>query len=419
MNKEKRVILCILILGSLLGLLQDMRSQMVIGQYEDEAPIQTWNTYGIQTAPSLGRGGTGFTLASDSSSSLLNPALLTGLEKLSICFSGGYNRASFYRYSILNTGILISALNQKIGIYSGDYIGIAGKISNWALAISLSHHENFGRPALLLKQTSGNILYYTLGFEQKGTLVNANFSLARKISEKISIGVGLNVLRGKHERSIEEEWIVSNRSISDRKSLRLNGFFVNGGIIWNPSKELALAAVFQAPYKRRADGESLYRFEAPNSNTDIQIDGSGECSFQQPMVLGLGLNFKISRDVLLAADVSYFNWNQYEVKYFEESLLRDFKNIIKLNTGIEMTTEYTFLGKDISSPLRLGFIYDPQPMRTPGSYYLGLSLGMGIKFKTVFADFAYFLGRESGSGNDLSAKKILFTISFHMGNELK
>ena len=76
MKKNKLTVLCAMILGLLMEAPQFIRAQMDMGQYEDEAPIQTWNTYGIQTAASLGRGGAGFTLAVDSSSSLLNPALL-------------------------------------------------------------------------------------------------------------------------------------------------------------------------------------------------------------------------------------------------------------------------------------------------------------------------------------------------------
>ena len=407
-----------MILGLLMEAPQFIRAQMDMGQYEDEAPIQTWNTYGIQTAASLGRGGAGFTLAVDSSSSLLNPALLIQLPQLSICLSGAYNAASLYRYSIYNTGVFTSVQNQTLGIFSGDYIGLSGRIGDWALSLSVSNQESFNRPDTNGNYTYGNQLYYTLSFEQNGILVNFNLSGAKKISDSLSIGLGLNYVRGNFEKHIEEQWFFSDKTISDSKTLQLKGFYLNGGIVWSPSKTMSLAAVFRTPYKRKADGDSLYRFEFPAANTDIQITGGGESAFLQPMVIGLGMNFEVFRDVLFAADVSYFNWARYEVELFDEILPRDFRNIIKANVGFELFSRYSLFNLNMVSPLRFGFIYDPQPMRIPNSFYYGLTLGTGFKFRNVVADFAYFLGKESGSGHNLAIKKILITVSLQTGRVL-
>ena len=407
-----------MILGLLMEAPQFIRAQMDMGQYEDEAPIQTWNTYGIQTAASLGRGGAGFTLAVDSSSSLLNPALLIQLPQLSISLSGAYNAASLYRYSIYNTGVFTSVQNQTLGIFSGDYIGLSGRIGDWALSLSVSNQESFNRPDTNGNYTYGNQLYYTLSFEQNGILVNFNLSGAKKISDSLSIGLGLNYVRGNFEKHIEEQWFFSDKTISDSKTLQLKGFYLNGGIVWSPSKTMSLAAVFRTPYKRKADGDSLYRFEFPAANTDIQITGGGESAFLQPMVIGLGMNFEVFREVLFAADVSYFNWARYEVELFDEILPRDFRNIIKANVGFELFSRYSLFNLNMVSPLRFGFIYDPQPMRTPNSFYYGLTLGTGFKFRNVVADFAYFLGKESGSGHNLAIKKILITVSLQTGRVL-
>lgn len=257
-----------------------------------------------------------------------------------------------------------------------------------------------------------------MSFEQNGILVNFNLSGAKKISDSLSIGLGLNYVRGNHEKHIVEQWFISDKTISDSKTLQLKGFYLNGGIVWSPSKTMSLAAVFRTPYKRKADGESLYRFEFPAANTDIQITGGGESAFLQPMVIGLGMNFEVFRDVLFAADVSYFNWARYEVELFDEILPRDFRNIIKANVGFELFSRYSLFNLNMVSPLRFGFIYDPQPMRTPNSFYYGLTLGTGFKFRNVNADFAYFLGKESGSGHNLAIKKILITVSLQTGRVL-
>jgi hypothetical protein len=418
MKKNNLTVHCAIILGLLMLAPSLIDAQMVMGQYEDEAPLQTWNTYGIQTAASLGRGGAGFTLAVDSSSSLLNPALLTQLSQLSICLSGAYNTASLYRYSIFNTGVFISAQNQTLGIFSGDYIGLSGRIGDWALSLSVSSPENFNRPDLNWNYTFENQLYYTLNFEQNGSLLNTNLSLAKKISDTLSIGMGVNYVKGKFEKNTVEQWFFSDRTISDSKSLQLKGFYLNGGIAWSPSRRMSLAAIFRTSYKRKADGDSLYRFEFPPANTDIQIAGGGESAFLQPMVIGLGVNFEFFKDVLFAADVSFFNWARYEVDFFGEILPRDFKNIIKANVGFELFSRYSLFNLNLESPFRFGFIYDPQPMTSPDSFYYGLTMGTGFKFRNVIADFAYLLGKESGSGHNLAIKKILVTVSFQTGRVL-
>jgi len=419
MKKNKLATFSILFFVWLLLSPKLIHSQLVIGQYEDEAPIQTWNTYGIQTASSLGRGGSGFTLAIDSSSALLNPALLTQLPRLTFCFSGSYNAASLHRFSIFNTGVFVSNQNQTLGVYAGEYVGFSGKIGSWALALSVSIPEIYLRPETIWNYTFEGQVYYSLKFEQKGILYNTNLSLAKRISDNLSIGLGLNYVRGNHEKQIIEKWILSDMTISDSKTLQMHGFYLNGGIVWRIPAKITLAAIFRTPYRRIADGESLYRFEYPRASTDIQISGKGKSIFHHPMVIGMGMNFNLFRDIRLAADVSYFNWSQYEVEFFGEKLPRDFKNIIKANAGIELWSRHSIFQLNVETPLRLGFVYDPQPMKNPNSFYYGLTLGAGIRFRNVIADFAYYLGRESGSGHDLATKKILFSISIHVGSALR
>lgn len=395
-----------------------MRAQMVMGQYEDEAPIQSWNTFGIQTAASLGRGGAGFSIAADSSSSLFNPALLTRLPRLSICFSGSYNSASLYRYSIFNTGVFTSSRNKTLEIFSGDLIAVSGRIKGWAVSISVSGQENYRRPDLNWEYTFRSQPYYSMTFEQIGTLINANLSLARKISDRLSVGLGLNSVKGNLEKQVEESWFVSGVTITDRKSFDMKGFYLNGGIIWNVSENVFLAAVFRTPYQKKADSESLYRFAFPSGGTDIRIEGEGESVFDQPAVIGIGINSEIFREVFFAADVSYFNWSRYRANFFGEDLRREFKDVVKVNAGFELTSRYPLFGAELASPIRFGYIYDPQPMKEPDSFYYGLTLGTGVRFRNVLADFAYFIGKESGSGHSLAVRKILLTVSFATGMEL-
>ena len=72
-------------------------AQLVVGQYEDEAPLRTWNTFGIPSAPSVGLGGTQFARAFDSSVALVNPALLMSLPRYSVTLTGAWTWASMFK----------------------------------------------------------------------------------------------------------------------------------------------------------------------------------------------------------------------------------------------------------------------------------------------------------------------------------
>ncbi len=76
MKKKRLLSLSITLLLLWLFLLSPAWSQLVLGQYEDEAPLRSWNQYGFLGATSLAVGGTRFAFATDCSTSLANPSLL-------------------------------------------------------------------------------------------------------------------------------------------------------------------------------------------------------------------------------------------------------------------------------------------------------------------------------------------------------
>ena len=88
MTTTRALSYCLLVLAILIALPVASPAQLVIGQYEDEAPLRTWNSFGLALASSLGRGETMFALADDCSAALSNPALLADLPRLTLSFNG-------------------------------------------------------------------------------------------------------------------------------------------------------------------------------------------------------------------------------------------------------------------------------------------------------------------------------------------
>lgn len=388
--------------------------QMVLGQYEDEAPFRTWNTFGITTARSLALGETQFTLGSDCTVSLTNPALLTSLPKITFTVNSSFNIAQLYRYSIVNTGPLYTRGNLSLGIIAFDFAGASIRLKKWTLALSIGLIESYDRPrAEDVYDPAGTVLYL-LRVAQEGHLKNINFSIARKLFGRLSVGIGLNYAYGFLKKDINEQWDTGSIAITDSKSHRFQGFYLNGGLVWELADKIEVAAVFRMPYVKKSKSESFLRYLSPGGDTDIIIEASSRDEYKQPFVAGIGVSYKFSPRFRAASDFTFYNWSKYRVNYFEEELERDFKDIIKIGAGIEHSSSRRVFGQEVNIPLRAGLIYDPQPMKEPNSSYFYLSLGAGIHWGKFLFDGAVILGRESGSGNSLTASKIALSFSFRL-----
>jgi len=388
--------------------------QMVLGQYEDEAPFRTWNTFGIATGASLGMGETQFTLGSDCAVSLTNPALLTRLPRITFTVNSSSNMAQLYRYSIVNTGPLYSRENLSLGLYAFDFAGASIRLKNWTLALSMGLIESYDRPlADDVYDPAGTVLY-RLRVDQDGSLKNINFSIARKLFGGLSVGIGLNYAYGFLEKDISEQWITRSIAITDSKSHKFHGFYFNGGFVWELADKIEVAAVFRTPYVKKSDSESSLRYLSPEGDTDIIIEDSSHDEYKQPFVAGIGVSYKFSPKFRAASDFTFYNWSKYRVNYFEEELERDLKDIIKIGAGIEHSSSRLIFGQEVNIPLRAGLIYDPQPMKEPDSSYFYLSLGAGVHWGKFLFDGAVILGKESGSGNSLTASKVVLSLSYRL-----
>lgn len=389
-------------------------AQTILGQYEDEAPLRTWNVLGVTTASQIGMGDTGFASVRDCSAALVNPSLLTKLPKYSAVLNAAYTMGHMHKFSFINTGVLLTEKNPALGIYSLNYFGIAMKHKGWGLAASTAILEDYDRPQVNSEIYFGDTLYKTFSFKQQGTLRVFNFALSRRINKWISAGIGINLLTGSFQKEWEDEWVISEISISDLKTLDFSGFYLNGGLLFDLTDKLAVGAVFRTPFTKNASGESLSENYSPGGNTFIQIRVNNESYFKQPLVIGAGVNYQLFNDLRIALDMSFFNWASYKVDYFGENWERDFKNILKINMGIEYESYIEIFGHTITVPMWLGFAHDPQPMRRPNSKYSYFSLGSGLRGKNISLDIGSMIGFESGSGNKLRSQKWTMTLGFHI-----
>lgn len=401
-------------------------AQLILGQYEDEAPFRTWNTFGLTTAPTLALGETQFAFTSDCATSLSNPALLTRLPGINVTLSSSFSIASFSKYSIVNTGVIQTDKNVFLSVLALDFAGVSAKVKNWAFALSAGLIENYYRPSVEQQSYYRDQLSYTLKLNQKGHLLNIHFSLANQILYGLSVGVGFNYVYGYLDLDIEENWITSDISIDDEESHQFKGFYLNCGLAWDLKRNLSVAVVFRTPYLKKAVSESSIRYSAPAGDTDIRIESSGESDYRQPWILGLGASYRLSPKLRIASDFTFYDWSKYSVIYFkpenglseeEEALYRlerDFKDIIKIGVGIEYLSSIKFFGPKAQVPLRAGLSYDSQPMKVPNSSYLYFTFGFGIHWRKLRLDLGMLIGKEMGSGDSLFGQKLAMSLSYEI-----
>jgi long-subunit fatty acid transport protein len=385
-------------------------AQLKIGQYVDEAPVRTWNNIGVLTAPAIGLGETQFTLARDNSVALTNPALLSRLPKFTVSLNGSVTRATFLKYSLINTGAVTTRGAIDVGILALDYAGASIRLGGITLALSFGLLEYYYRPGVRVESNYEGNLYQTLDFDQDGALQTINFAIAYRISDRLSAGIGANFVNGVLDKSVEEQNYVSEVIQEDKDSSDYSGFYVNGGVVYDVSEKVTVAAMFRTPYTKKAVSESLIRYES--NYAEVRTEAKAEDNaYKQPLVIGVGANYKISDRFLVASDLTFFNWSSYTVTYYEEELDRDFRDVVKVSAGAEYWGDFRLFGKEWRFPLRLGFNYDPQPMKDPNIHYLYLAVGTGFRVGRFSVDVSGMFGKEYGSGDSLNAQKIVLSLS--------
>ncbi len=387
-------------------------AQLVAGQHEDEAPLGSWNAFGVPTSVSLALGETRFALVTDASAALANPALLSRLEPFTLALSGGYHSADFHRFGIVNTGPVSSEGNLRAGYYALEFGGGSIRRGRWSFALAAGLVEDYARPEIRTSYSSQNKVVYTLLWRQTGVLRVFNAALACDFGRGVSAGLGINIAAGNLERRVQEEFPDDGVAIGDEKTQDIRGWFVNAGLAWRLREGLFFGLVFRSPSIRKADNRSALHYESSGTATDILIEASASDSLRQPWVAGAGLSWEIGPGFRVAADAAFFAWSAYRGDFFGEPLARDFRNILRAGGGLEYSASYRLAGRQVRMPLRVGFLLDPQPMKAPRSAYAVLTFGTGLELGRLRLDLAAQIGRESGSGRELAIRRLAIGLNY-------
>lgn len=389
-------------------------AQLVLGQYEDEAPLRSWNTFGLAAASSLGRGETQLAFAADCSAAMVNPALLLSLPKFSACLNASYSRSSLFRYSVVNTGVLDIGKNPMIGLFTLDFAGICLNLDGWAVGLTAALIECYDRPSVASRSFFQGLPYYEISFNQTGYLRNFGLAVARKFGSAVQAGVGLNLVQGELDREVVDRDFSDDITISHLVDQKFTGLYLNAGVLVRLSAQLDLACAVRSSYNKKGVSESRYRYQAPRGGTDILIDATADSLYRQPWATGVGVRYSLSEKFRLLGDVVYFLWSKYRAEFFSENVRRDFRDTFKAGVGGEYILVVRIFRRDAAIPLRLGVFYDQQPARNPGSAYTYFSFGTGIRWRSIVFDIGGVFGGESGSGHALKTMRFASSLGIHL-----
>lgn len=397
---------------SLLGRPAPASAQLVLGQYEEEAPVRTWNAFAPASAAALGRGETSMTFSLDAASATANPALLAGLPRFTLAVNGYLQSAGFNKFGPVNTGVIL--MRENAGLVSAVFgsAGLSVRLGGWTLGLNVFADELYDRPETSVQGTYNGTLYYEADYRQTGLLRTWQLAVARRVGARLSFGAAVNAIQGSLEREFIDTSYFPTIIISDRKTQTFSGFYVNGGVLAKIFENMQAALVFRTPYRKGIRSESNLRYEAPSAGTLITIADSADDQAEIPGSIGLGARLSLLPEFDVFCEATAFFWSGYTITFFGDPQVREFRDVVKAGLGLEYRAKTRLFGSEAVLPFRIGGVYDPQPARSPHSSYAGFTFGTGLQGKRLGLDIGGLVGRESGSGNGLGILKLTLSLRY-------
>ncbi|MCX6133652.1 MAG: porin [Ignavibacteriales bacterium] len=367
-------------------------------------------------ARAMGQGGAFAARASDLSAIYFNPAGLA-YQKGTQVYVGVtliMPKTSFFGPDQLNTNQetqMVSQVFNPINVYASYQI-----TDDLVAAVGVNNPYGLGTewPA----NWSGRFI------STKVNLETFFFSptLAYKLSDKFSIGVGMNYATGK---------VTLKRVLSDPFDPHANanveatgtGIGWNVGAMYKASKDLSVGVSYRSEVKIDATGTAAF-----DPMRSVYPAGDVSSSLALPATGFLGIAYSPTKDLTLEADYQYVGWSSYK----ELALTFKKDNSVSVSPKNYEDTYILRVGGEYTMgewQVRAGYMYDHSPAPTkyvepllPDATKNDFSVGLGYNLtKNITVDLAYMyikfdqrkaVGTEINFDGTYNSTAHLFAVNF-------
>lgn len=358
----------------------------------------------LQNNRSLGMGHTGVGFRLGAASGFYNPGALS--------FSGteviiGLNLvAANIGYREIEPGIYMASNNNGLGTPFHGYAAIRpGENSKFVFGLaaytpfgsSVSYEDDW-KLQVALREISLRAIFY------QGTV-------SYQLTERLGIGVGY--VFGTGEFALRRAMPLQGQDGNYGEANLSGGGIGHGfnvGIYYEVADNISIGASYRSGVNIALD-EGIAQFDVSPALTNAFPETNFQSGLALPGVFNVGIAFKASEKLMIAAEVNYVGWSSYDTLSFDfedntEQLQdanspRNYKNVAILRLGGEYT-----LNEKLT--LRAGFYYDFTPVQdgyltpeTPDMDKIGITIGASYTINnfSIDAAFLYINGPERRDTN--------------------
>ncbi|OQX25202.1 MAG: hypothetical protein BWK80_16850 [Desulfobacteraceae bacterium IS3] len=407
-------------------------------------------------ARALGMGGAFIGVADDATAASWNPGGLTQLDEPEISVVWGYTHriehtdigdhpeaAGSESFSPSNLNYLSVAypfeLKKSTVTYPVEH-GETSKgplrckvVENFPMTLSLNYQKMYDFYHGWSYSMDENDNFFTAPtqseYEQDGALYALGLAFSFDLSNNFALGFTLNywgdfIFENQWEQNYYKKWETSNGTyIDDRKEkYEFRGWNAHIGFLWRIFERLRLGGVLKFPFtadiERSTSGLEIHT-DMNKEETLTPLSGNYDEKLQMPMSYGIGLAYRVSDTITLAADVYRTHWEDFELEDQDGNKLSPISGKPIGENGIEnihnttwfrVGLEKVFIVKkwNLYFSLRGGLFYDPAPSEGKIDEYYGASVGWGIVWNRLVLDFAY----QFRYGNNVSTAMLPEKLGF-------
>jgi long-subunit fatty acid transport protein len=299
----------------------------------------------------------------------LNPASMTLTSGFNLAVSTRLSHA--YARNIYNYDDQVASYKRTT--FYPEFAGLMAGNEKWRIALAYSLVEEYNRP---------KIFNYNNFDEQDGKLHNFGLSVARKITDKVSIGLSAAYRTGQINHNYYTDYSLEERYWD----IDIHSLVFDFGLVWEVNQTVTLGLAIQPPYKISVKCYTYYELLEDGDIIDPVRD---EGSYKLPVVLTVSSRIKILDNLNFFSDVSYWDWSSSEMSHFSPYLEyiypnRSEKDAVRFSTGVDYAIK---LKSTVENKMHIlaGYIHDPQTANFPayGAHpsYDYLTFGLGLELK--------------------------------------